>query len=160
MKKLIIALFLINICSFIHAEPTNPSIQKVTQPNGDTISISLHGDEYGSWYEDINGNIIDLNSDKYWTYITIQNNKKVLTNQIVTSTPTPININKDSVLNFIMQKRTLLHIERNRTEFNNKNQESRALTGEYAPLPSIGQNKTQFIRIYQSEWIEYQSLYE
>jgi hypothetical protein len=34
MKKLIIALFLINICSFIHAEPTNPSIQKVTQPNG------------------------------------------------------------------------------------------------------------------------------
>ena len=48
MKKLIIALFVINTCSFIHAEPTNPSIQKVTQPNGDTISISFRGDEYGN----------------------------------------------------------------------------------------------------------------
>jgi M6 family metalloprotease-like protein len=141
MKRIITLLALISTCFITFASPTDPTARKVVQPNGDTISISSHGDEYGSWYEDMNGNIIDLNSDKYWTYITIQNNKKVLTNQIVTSTPTPININKDSVLNFIMQKRTLLHIERNRTEFNNKNQESRALTGEYAPLPSIGQNK-------------------
>ena len=93
MKKFsIIILLCINICCQIIASPTDPTPRKVVQPNGDTISISFRGDEYGSWYEDMNGYIIDLNSDKYWTYVTIQNNKKVFTNQIVASTSIPVNV--------------------------------------------------------------------
>ena len=92
MKRIITLLALISVYFSIFASPTDPTPQKVIQPNGDTISISSHGDEYGSWYEDMNGNIIDLNSDKYWTYVTIQNNKKVFTNQIVASTSIPVNV--------------------------------------------------------------------
>jgi hypothetical protein len=66
MKKLIIILFLYaNICCQVFAEQADPTPRKVIQPNGDTISISLHGDEYGSWYEDNRGNIIDVNNDDY-----------------------------------------------------------------------------------------------
>lgn len=82
MKRIITLLALISTCFITFASPTDPTARKVVQPNGDTISISSHGDEYGSWYEDMNGNIIDLNSDKYWTYVTIQNNQKILTQQL------------------------------------------------------------------------------
>ena len=58
MKKLIVILFLyVNICCQVFAEPSDPTPRKVIQPNGDTISISLHGDEYGSWYETRNGEL-------------------------------------------------------------------------------------------------------
>ena len=82
MKRIITLLALISVYFSIFASPTDSTPQKVIQPNGDTISISSHGDEYGSWYEDMNGNIIDLNSDKYWTYVTIQNNQKILTKSL------------------------------------------------------------------------------
>ena len=61
MKKLIIILVCVNICIQIFASPATPAPFKVTQPNGDTIFISLHGDEYASWYEDDKGNIVDKN---------------------------------------------------------------------------------------------------
>ena len=56
MKKLIIFLFSLNVFSAV-ASPADPTLRKAIQPNGDTISISLHGDEYGSWYENSRGNV-------------------------------------------------------------------------------------------------------
>ena len=136
MKRIITLLALISVYFSIFASPTDPTPQKVIQPNGDTISISSHGDEYGSWYEDMNGNIIDLNSDKYWTYVTIQNNQKILTQQIVTSTSVPLNIDQNSVRNYIVQKR-----QESYQQINNSNGVStRASTGN-ALLPSTGQQK-------------------
>ena len=42
MKKLIIVLFLyVNICCQVFAEPADPTLHAVIQPNGDTIYISL-----------------------------------------------------------------------------------------------------------------------
>ena len=59
MKILIIILFLcVNICCQVFAEPADPTIRKVTQPNGNTIFVSLQGDEYGAWYENEKSNII------------------------------------------------------------------------------------------------------
>lgn len=69
MKKISIILFLcIIVCNYVFAVPVDRTPRKVIQPNGDTISISLQGDEYGSWYEDDKGNIIALNNNKYWVY--------------------------------------------------------------------------------------------
>ena len=74
MKKLIVfLLFSISVLSKVFASPANSTIHKVIQPNGDTISISLHGDEYGSWYENSRGNVIDRNKDKYWVYVNAKN---------------------------------------------------------------------------------------
>ena len=58
MKKLIVILFLyVNICCQVFAEPADPTLHAAIQPNGDTIYISLRGDEYGSWYETKNGEL-------------------------------------------------------------------------------------------------------
>ena len=105
MKKLIITLVCVNICIQIFASPAIPAPFKVTQPNGDTIFISLHGDEYSSWYEDDKGNIVDKNNDNYWVYVTTEEVKITLTNQIVSQTSTPININKNLIFNYINQTR-------------------------------------------------------
>lgn len=48
MKRIITLLALISTCFITFASPTDPTARKVVQPNGDTISISSHGDEYGS----------------------------------------------------------------------------------------------------------------
>lgn len=138
MKKLTIFLLYINFYALIFASPSYPILQKVMQPNGDTISISLHGDEYGSWYEDNRGNIIDVNNDNYWVYVSIENGNKTLTNQIVSQTSVPININRDSVFNFIIQKRTNnIYGEKSSIE----QVHSRSVTGKNAPLPSTGIRK-------------------
>lgn len=63
MKKQIIFLLLctIGFCQ-IFAVPTNPILHKKIQPNGDTICVFFKGDEYGAWYETLNGYVIDKNS--------------------------------------------------------------------------------------------------
>ncbi len=140
MKKLIIILLLcINFCSQVFADPADPTPRKVIQPNGDSIWVSLHGDEYGSWYEDDKGNIIDRNNDGYWVYVSVENNNKVLTNQIVSQISMPIDINRDSVFNFVLQKRVNNYIEQK--EISEGQVNSRTTTGELAPLPAIGVQK-------------------
>ena len=98
----------------------------------------MHGDEYGSWYEDNRGNIIDVNNDDYWVYVSIENGNKTLTNQIVSQTSVPININRDSVFNFIIQKRTN-NIYREKSSIEQTH--SRSVTGKNTPLPSTGIRK-------------------
>ena len=140
MKKLIIVLFLcVNICCQVFAEPADPTLHAVIQPNGDTIYISLRGDEYGSWYEDERGNIIDVDSNNYWVYVSVENNNKVLTNQIVSQISMPIDINRDSVFNFVLQKRENNYIEQK--EITEGQANSRAVTGKLTPLPSTGVQK-------------------
>ena len=65
----------VNVYYLIFASPANPTSYKVTQPNGDTICISVHGDEYASWYEGYNGNVIFQNDKGYWVYVAIENNE-------------------------------------------------------------------------------------
>ena len=120
MKRVIGILFLfINICNLIFAEPADLTFYNVVQPNGDTICVSLCGDEYGAWYQDINGNIIEENKDGYWVYVTIENGVKVLTNQIASQISIPMDINKDSVFNVIMQHRVERYIEMNQDLYSN-----------------------------------------
>ncbi len=59
MRRLIsFLLFNINISFLVFASPADPTTHKVIQPNGDTIFVSLQGDEYGAWYENEKRNII------------------------------------------------------------------------------------------------------
>lgn len=106
MKKLgIILFFSMNICLNVIAGPACPKPFQVIQPNGDTIWVSLHGDEYGSWYEDSKGNVIDRDSTGYWVYVTVKKGKKVLTNQMVTKTSTPKNVDSKGVRNYLAEIR-------------------------------------------------------
>ena len=106
MKKLSIILFLcVSVCNFIFAVPVNPTPRKVIQPNGDTICIHSRGDEYGVWTVDDKGNVISKNSEGYWVYVTVKKGKKVLTNQMVTKTSTPKNVDSKGVRNYLAEMR-------------------------------------------------------
>ena len=139
MKKLIIFLLLNTISIVVFASPADPTMRKKIQPNGDTIFVSLQGDEYGSWYEDNKGNIIALNSNKYWVYVNVENGQEILTNQIVSQISTPVSINRDSVFKFVAQKHANNYIEE--MESSEEQINSRSTTGKNAPLPTTGIQK-------------------
>mgnify|MGYP003294386938 FL=1 len=139
MKKLMIILLCINIYFGTFAEPAYPIMRKVIQPNGDSISISLHGDEYASWYENDKGDVIALNNENCWVYVSAENGNKILTNQIVSQTSMPVNINRDSVFNFIHKKRINNYLEGR--DVSEVQINTRASTGKDTPLPTTGVQK-------------------
>jgi hypothetical protein len=109
VKRLIIFLFFsINICLNVIAGPACSKPFQVIQPNGDTIWVALHGDEYASWYEDSKGNVIDRDSSGYWVYVTVSNEKIILTDQMVISTSTLIGIDKNIIFKVISNKRKII----------------------------------------------------
>ena len=125
MKKLIVLLFLcVNVCGYVFAVPVNPTPRKVVQPYGDTIYIHPRGDEYGAWTVDDSGYVIAKNSEGYWVYVTMKKGKKVLTNQMVTKTSVPKNIDKEGVYNYIGACRRRCYDRRHRRlpEFSIKNE--------------------------------------
>ena len=137
MKRLIIFLFLgMNICLNVIAGPACPKPFQVIQSNGDTIWVSLHGDEYGSWYEDSKGNVIDRNNTRDWVYVNIEKGRRVLTDQIVTKISSPIKVCRDSVFEYIVQKRKESYIKR---KYNGQKR-SKEIDSKLIPLPSEGEN--------------------
>ena len=144
MRRLIIFLVLgMNICLNVIAGPACPKPFQVIQPNGDTIWVSLHGDEYASWYEDDRGNVIDRDNNRYWVYVNVEKEKKVLTNQIVTQTSMPVNVSRDSIFQFIAQKRKESYFIRNKHNLYLRNQQrqNEMIDSAKIPLPSEGQQK-------------------
>lgn len=154
MKKLIIFLLLNTISIVVFASPADPTMRKKIQPNGDTIFVSLQGDEYGSWYEDNKGNIIALNSNKYWVYVNVENGQEILTNQIVSQISTPVSINRDSVFKFVAQKHANNYIEE--MESSEEQINSRSTTGKNAPLPTTGIQKILTVLV-QFEDVKFQN---
>ena len=133
MKKLSVILFLcVSVCNYIFASQAFPGPYLKIQPNGDSIYVYFRGDEYGSYYTDNKGNIIDKNEESYWVYVSSENNKIVLTNQIVTSTSVPVNVNRKSVFNLISQKR--MEARQKRLRYNSRSGQTQSVK-----LPSIGQ---------------------
>ena len=90
MRRLIIFLVLgMNICLNVIAGPACPKPFQVIQPNGDTIWVSLHGDEYASWYETKNGDIIDIepNTQNFY-YVKPVTDTKVREMDVAENNPT------------------------------------------------------------------------
>ena len=98
MKKLLF-LFILNLISFqIFSCQVITTPFKIAQPNGDSIIIVQRGDEYGSWYETLNGYVIKKNSSNFWVYVKVDNNGDlILTNQIVSHTYNPTGISLNNV---------------------------------------------------------------
>ena len=90
MKRFLFIVTLNLVIYFISATPTEITPFKVMQPNGDSITIIQHGDEYGTWYETLDGYVVEKNSSNYWVYVnTNTNGNLVLTNQIVNNLTQP-----------------------------------------------------------------------
>ena len=106
MKRFLFVIILSLFTNQIFAKPVNSIPFKVYQPNGDSILIVQRGDEYCSWYETLNGYVIDKDSSNNWVYINTNNdNNIILTNQIVNNTYTPYGINLNNIFATIENRR-------------------------------------------------------
>ena len=68
MKKIILLTSVLVLCAALtaFAGPAYPGRIVVTQPDGSTIGIHLHGDEFGHWATDDAGNIVEQGEDGFW----------------------------------------------------------------------------------------------
>lgn len=67
MKKTIVSSILLLLCALsLTAGPAYPGRITYTQPDGTTIGIYLHGDEFGHWATDDAGNILEQDADGFW----------------------------------------------------------------------------------------------
>ena len=47
----------------LQARPAYPGMVKLTQPDGSTIMVRIHGDEWGHWMTDASGKVIEMGED-------------------------------------------------------------------------------------------------
>ena len=67
MKKNMILCILLMLCTLsLPAGPAYPGRIVYTQPDGSTIGIHLHGDEFAHWVTDDAGRILEQDEDGYW----------------------------------------------------------------------------------------------
>ena len=67
MKKTIVISILLALCTLsLTAGPAYPGRITYTQPDGTTIGIYLHGDEFGHWATNEAGQILTQDADGYW----------------------------------------------------------------------------------------------
>ncbi len=67
MRKVIASISLLFAVSAIAlAIPARPGSRNVRQPDGTTITLTLHGDEYCHWVTDANGTIVEKGEDGFW----------------------------------------------------------------------------------------------
>jgi len=68
LKSFIILAFLLFSTTFLFAVPAFPDPIVVTQPNGETLTVFIKGDERINWYESLDGYTLLSDKDKYLTY--------------------------------------------------------------------------------------------
>jgi len=75
MKKSILLICLLCLTyGVLLAIPAYPYPITFTQPNGDTLTVSIKGDERIHWYESIDGYTLLINSDGYMSYAQLDEN--------------------------------------------------------------------------------------
>ena len=65
------------MCLCAHAIPADPTPVKVTQPDGTTLTVTLHGDEFFHFTTTLDGYTVLKNAAGYYTYATLDGNDLV-----------------------------------------------------------------------------------
>ena len=66
MRKLIAILAALCCFTIAQAVPAYPGLIRYTQPDGSTIMIRLHGDEFCHWVTDASGKVLEMDADGYY----------------------------------------------------------------------------------------------
>lgn len=79
MKKTITAILAALFCLSltVFAVPAKPGKMLVTQPDGSTVTIQVHGDEWFHYVTDADGNFLEENSEGYWVKSTTMTKETV-----------------------------------------------------------------------------------
>ena len=77
MKKLIFSIFMAMACLVASAVPAISTPQKVTQPNGEELTVRIKGDEFYHYMTTADGYTIVKNEQGFYTYGTLVNDEVV-----------------------------------------------------------------------------------
>ena len=77
MKKLFFSLFMAMACLVASAVPAIPTLQKVTQPNGEQLTVKIKGDEFHHYMTTVDEYTIVKNNQGYYAYGTLVNDEVV-----------------------------------------------------------------------------------
>jgi len=82
MKKLLLLLALGLLCVTAQATPADPTPMKVSQPDGSTLTLVLHGDEFFNYLTTIDGYTVVQNKAGFYTYARQDGNRLVAGDRI------------------------------------------------------------------------------
>lgn len=94
------------------ALPADNTPRVVTQPDGTTITIVLHGDEYGSYMTTLDGKIVERCDDGFYRYTQLSNDQCIATNIIARDNNT-LNSDEMQYVQQIDSEAIKSHISRN-----------------------------------------------
>ena len=82
MKKTLILLVVSLLCITARAVPADPTPSKVVQPDGTTLTVQLHGDEFLNYLTTIDGYTVVKNAAGYYTYARLDGDRLVAGDRI------------------------------------------------------------------------------
>ena len=82
MKKTLLSFIVVLLGLAAHAIPADPTPVKVNQPDGSTLTIILHGDEFLHFTTTADGYTVMENAAGYYTYATLDGDRLVASNRI------------------------------------------------------------------------------
>ena len=105
MKKPVIffVLFII-FCKTLFAIPAIPYPVTFTQPNGDTLTVMVKGDERFHWHESMDGYTLLFNQDKYLTYAQLDDDGNLQPSRLIAQNMDQRDMVSRSFLNTIEKK--------------------------------------------------------
>ena len=77
MKKTRLLFAMGMMCVLAHATPADPTPARVTQPDGTTITLILHGDEFLNYLTTSDGYTVVKNEAGYYTYARLDGDRLV-----------------------------------------------------------------------------------
>jgi len=99
MKKVLILLILtLFVTSIVYAVPAIPVPVVMEQPDGDSLTVRIKGDERISWYESMDGYTLLFNTDKYLTYAYLDENGNLQPSDFIA---TDVEKRSESVISFL-----------------------------------------------------------
>lgn len=66
MKKIFCIIIMAIMAISLQARPAYPGMVKLKQPDGSTIMVRIHGDEWGHWMTDASGKVIEMGEDGFY----------------------------------------------------------------------------------------------
>lgn len=87
--------------------PATPNPIILTQPNGDTITVRLFGDEWQHYYTTLDGYVIVKDSDGYFCYGKINNKKEIVASKYIVDKSTEMTLCKRQYLKKISKNSKL-----------------------------------------------------
>ncbi len=82
MKKSLFLLMMGLLCLAARAVPADPAPAKLTQPDGSTITVTLHGDEFMNYLTTSDGYTVVKNEAGYYTYARLVGDQLVASDRI------------------------------------------------------------------------------